>query len=185
MSDNEKNEFPEKDKISEMMKSLTFDFSIDIIDLVLPSIGLKGKEIDFFEPIILGIFLIGRAYYFATGNKLTKEEKAEQLKNFHQKIHNSIINEICIGIYKREDMKDIYAFSDYYVFTVNQRFIEYFPLLNPDIPADNVELLKSFGKHFFKENIAKLEFDSFVSHLNIATALHFARMIEKIKGFRE
>jgi hypothetical protein len=168
-------------KTSELMKSLTYDFSTDIIELVLPSASLKGKNIDFFEPIILGIFLMGRAYYLAKSNKLSKEAKGKQLENFHQEIHNSLINDICIGIYKINDTEDIHAFSDSYAFTLDQRFMEYFPLVNPDITSDNVNLSKSFAKHFFKEKVNQYESDSFVSHLNIAIALHFARMVERIK----
>jgi hypothetical protein len=174
-------EVPKLFKTSELMKSLTYDFSTDIIELVLPSASLKEKNIDFFEPIILGIFLMGRAFYLAKGNKLSEEGKGKQLDNFHQEMHNSLINEICIGIYKIDDLKDIHAFSDFYAFTLDQRFMEYFHLINPDITTDNVNLSKSFAKHFFKEKLNQSEFDSFASHLNIAIALHFARMVEKIK----
>jgi len=87
------------EKTTEQMKSLTYDFAGNIINLVLPSTKLAGRNIDFFEPTILGIFLVGYAFYLSSAKSLDKKYKGEQLDNFHQEIHNSLINEVCLGVY--------------------------------------------------------------------------------------
>jgi len=67
---------------------------------------------------------------------------------------------------------------------LDQRFLEYFPLLDPDIKADFMELSSSSAKYLFRENIRKQEMEHFISNLNITITLHLARMEEKLRVLR-
>ncbi len=168
------------EEISELMKDLTYDFAGDIVNLLLPSTKLNDRNTDFFEPIILGMFLVGYAYYFNKASTLTKGEKGTQINNFHHVMHNSIINEICIGLYKINNAEEIHNFSDHFGIILDKRFLDYFPLIDPEITSDYFQLSESFAEHFFREKLQKNELESFVSHLNITIALHLARMKEKL-----
>jgi hypothetical protein len=172
------------EQTSGIMKDLAYDFAADIIKLVLPSTKLTNKNVDFFEPIILGIFLVGYAFYLSSSKASDKKYKGEQLDNFHQEMHNSLINDVCIGIYKIDNIEEIHNFSDNFGYLLDQRFLEYFPLLDPDKKKDFMQLSSSFAKYLFKENIIKQEMDNFISHLNITITLHLARMEEKLRLLR-
>lgn len=176
-------ESPQTDKTSELMKTLSYDFSGDIVNLVLPSTKLNIEDIDMFEPIILGMFLVGYAYYSEYSISLSKEEKGKQLNNFHQEMHNSIINEICIGVYKINNIEEIHKFSDNFGVILDRRFLEYFRLIDPDINNQFIQLSMSFAKHLFIKNLSEKKLENFSSHLNITIALHLARMEEKFRNF--
>jgi len=176
-------ESPQTDKTSELMKTLSYDFSGDIVNLVLPSTKLNIEDIDMFEPIILGMFLVGYAYYSEYSISLSKEEKEKQLNNFHQEMHNSIINEICIGVYKINNIEEIYKFSDNFGIILDKRFLNYFSIISQDKNKDYVELSKSFAINCFREKLSNDKLENFVSHLNITIALHLGRMSEKLKYF--
>jgi hypothetical protein len=169
------------EQTSALMKDLTYHFGADIIELVLPSTKLENKDIDFFEPIILGIFLVGYAFYLSNSKSLGKEQKAEQINNFHQLMHNSLINDVCIGVYKIGNIEEIHNFSNNFSYLLDQRFMEYFPLIDADSKINFLNLTSSFAKYLFKEDIGKHEMDNFISHLNMAIALHLARMEEKLR----
>jgi hypothetical protein len=175
-----KSETPKIDKTTELMRGLAYDFAGDIINLVLPSAKLKGKNIDFLEPIMLGMFLVGYAYYWEHST-LTKEDKGKQLEVFHKQMQYSLINATYIGVYKINNIEDYRAAYDDYVTILDNRFMEYFPLINSNINEDFVNLSKSFGNHFFKDELISNESESFDSHLNITIALHLARMKEKFQ----
>jgi len=172
------------EQTSELMKDLTYDFAADIINLVLPSTKLANRDIDFFEPIMLGMFLVGYAFYLSSATSSDKKYKGEQLDNFHQAMHNSLINDVCIGVYKIDNIEEVHNFSDNFGYRLDQRFIEYFPLLDPDMKTDFLQLSSSFSKYLFREHISKQEMENFISHLNITITLHLARMEEKLRLLR-
>lgn len=176
-------ESPQTDKTSELMKTLSYDFSGDVVNLVLPSTKLNIEDIDMFEPIILGMFLVGYAYYSEYSISLSKEEKVKQLNNFHQEMHNSILNEICIGVYKINNIEEIHKFSDNFGVILDRRFLEYFPLIDPDMNEQFIQLSMSFGRHLFNKKLSEKKLENFASHLNITIALHLARMEEKFRNF--
>jgi hypothetical protein len=176
-------ESPQTDKTLELMKTLSYDLAGDIVNLVLPSTKLNIEDIDMFEPIILGMFLVGYAYYSENSISLSKEEKGEQLKDFHQEMHNSIINEICIGVYKINNIEEIYKFSDNFAIILDKRFLNYFSIISQDKNKDYVELSKSVAINCFREKLSNDKLENFVSNLNITIALHLGRMSEKLKDF--
>ena len=166
------------------MKSLTYDFAGDVINLVLPSTKLANKNIDFSEPIILGMFLVGYAFYLSSAKSSNKEHKKEQINNFHQEMHNSLVNDVGIGVYKINNIEGIYNFSDNFGITLDRRFLEYFHLIDPTTKIDFMQLSSSCAKYLFREDIKKQEMENFTSHLNITIALHLARMEEKLRLLR-
>ncbi len=174
---------PKIDKTSELMKTLSYDFAGDIVNLVLPSTNLKLEDIDMFEPIIMGMFLVGFAHYSENSISLSKEEKREQLKDFHQEMHNSIINEICIGVYKNNNIEEIYKFSDKFGIILDRRFLEYFPLIDPDINKEYIQLSMAFAKNLLNKKLSETKLNKFDSQLHITISLHLARMKEKFRNF--
>jgi hypothetical protein len=162
------------EKKGELMKSLTLQFTGEILHEILPKVEIEPKHVDPYEVIIFGMFIVQTAYNISQGGSYKTKE---QIDEFYRIMENFFVNELYLKSKTVKNNKELEIYADSIRNKTNSRINQYYELFQLDLKTKPsiMKTVETFANHLFTRKIAESKLFKF----NLAATIIVMMLLTK------
>jgi hypothetical protein len=168
------------EKKGELMKSLTLQFTGEILHEVLPRVEIEPKHVDPYEVIIFGMFIVQTAYNISQG---ASYKTKEQIDEFYSIMEKFFVNELYLKSKTVKDHKELEKYVGSIRNKTNSRNIQYYELIQLDLinKPSIMQSVETLSNHLFNKKIGESNLFKFRLAATMIVMMLFAKCHDEFK----